>query len=45
MDVCFSFRRMGMRELIYPRDKIFGIISIHFGKRNTFSQKRRKMTI
>lgn len=28
--------------LIYPKGKIFGIVDIHFGKRDTFSQKRRK---
>lgn len=39
MDVCFSFGRMAMRKLIYPRGKIFGIVDIHFGERNTFSQK------
>lgn len=40
MDVCFSFRRMAMRKLIYPGGKIFGIVDIHFGKRDTFSQKQ-----
>lgn len=39
MDVCFCFRRMTMRKLIYPRGKIFRIVGIHFGKRDTFSQK------
>lgn len=31
---------MGMRELIYPRDKIFGIISIHFGKGILFAKEK-----
>lgn len=39
MDVCFCFRRMTMRKLIYLRGKIFGIVDIHFGKMDTFSQK------
>lgn len=39
--VCFSFRRRHMRKRIYPRGKIFGIVDIHFGKRDTFSQKAK----
>lgn len=39
MVVCFSFRRMGMRELVYLGGKIFGIVDIHFGKMDIFWQK------
>lgn len=30
-----------MRKRIYPRGKILGIVDIHFGKRDTFSQKAK----
>lgn len=32
MDVCFSFRRMAMRKLIYPGDRYFETSDIHIGK-------------
>lgn len=36
-----SFRRVAMRELIYPGDRLLGMRDIHFGKSLLFTKSRR----
>ena len=42
MDVCFWFRRMGMRELIYPGDMLWETEDIYFGERICFRKTGKK---
>ena len=37
----FQFPQNGNVETDLPRGKIFGTVDIHFGKRDTFSQKAK----